>query len=180
MIHIPIQPKITGVKRLQFIYDQFCNFLDEHLPEYAAIEGYAYNAKGLYFNLGEVGGILRIALYERSIPTVQVPPTVLKKYITGSGNANKDIIIKELYKKFDLDINDNNAADAAGLAILAREYFETSYHCIPVLRTELHKKCDQVIGDHPNELSVQEYLKDMPDGMRVHEYEKLKKTKKND
>lgn len=174
-----IIPKMTGVKRLSYIYTEFTKLIDQYKPSFAAIEGYAYNAKGLYFNLGEVGGILRLALFMRNITLIQVPPTTLKKYITGKGNANKDIIIKDLYKNYGIDVNDNNVADATGLAILAREYFETEYHCIPALRTDLHKACELVIGDHPKPLSPAEYFASAKNKkMKVYEYEELRKKKK--
>jgi len=45
-----------------------------------------------------------------------VTPTQLKKYATSKGNCGKDIIIKEIYKKYKIDFNDNNLADAFVLA----------------------------------------------------------------
>jgi crossover junction endodeoxyribonuclease RuvC len=173
-----IKPDHTGVKRLNTIYEAVDSVLAYHPDAMVAIEGYAYNAKGMYFNLGEVGGAIRLAVFKRSMPLIQVPPTHLKKYITGVGNANKNVIIKELYKKYELDINDDNDADAASLAILCREYFETQFHIVTSLRTDLHKNCDLVIGDHPDRLTAQEYLKDAPPDMRIYEFEKMKKAKK--
>lgn len=175
-----IKPDHKGVKRLCTIYDTIDNILMLHPDAMVAIEGYAFNAKGLYFNLGEVGGVIRLAVYKREMPLIQVPPTHLKKYITGKGNANKNVMIKELYKNYELDINDDNDADAASLALICREYFETQFHIVTALRTDIHKNCDLVVGNHPNPLTAKEYLENMPDDMRIYEFEKMKKGKKKD
>jgi crossover junction endodeoxyribonuclease RuvC len=174
-----IKPDIKGPKRLRFIFDEVVAILAANNNDsYVAIEGYAFNAKGMYFNLGEVGGVIRLACEQGGFPLVQVPPTTLKKFITGSGKATKNIIIKELYKNYELDIDDDNDADAASLAILCREYFETKLHIVNAYQTDLHKACDQIIGVHPLIMTPEEYLKDMPNGMKIHEYEKMKKAKK--
>lgn len=173
-----IKPDMTGPKRLKYIYDKFVEILDGREISGLAIEGYAFNAKGLYFNLGEVGGVLRLAMMQGNYLSVQVPPTTLKKFVTGSGKSTKAIMMKELYKRFDIDTNDDNDCDAIGLAMLAREYFETEYHLVVALRSDLHKACVQIIGDHPMQLNLKEYLADMPDDMVVYEYERLRKGKK--
>lgn len=142
-----------------------------------AIEGYAYGAKGAYFNLGEVGGVIRLETQKAKLPLVQVPPTTLKKFLTGKGTSPKDVMIKELYKKYEIDTNDNNDADAMALALLAYEYYETEYHIVEAYRTELHKTCKLVIGEHPKPMSRKDYFKDMPDDMNLAQYEKIRKKK---
>ena len=44
------------------------------------------------------------------------PPTTLKKFVTGSGNSPKDIMLKEVYKKWKVDYNDDDLCDAYSLA----------------------------------------------------------------
>ncbi len=173
-----IKPDCKGVKRLNYISDEFKKALPSNIRG-AAIEGYSFGSTGNTFNLGELGGILRLALYERNITSIQVPPPTLKKYLSGVGNANKNVMLKELYRKYDIDVNDDNICDAISLVLLAFEFYETQYHCVNTLRTELHKKCEIIINDHPNILKPSEYLKDMEDGMRIYEYEKVRKNGKS-
>jgi|TARA_R100001082_G_scaffold53007_1_gene28906 hypothetical protein len=63
-----------------------------------ALEGYAYNAKGKVFHIAENTGILKYKLYEAGIPVEVYPPSQIKKYATGNGNANKDKM-HESFKK---------------------------------------------------------------------------------
>lgn len=62
-------------------------------------------------------------LIEKTGPVITVPPTTLKSYVTGKGNAPKDLVISTVARNFPhLAILDNNQADALGLAsMLARQ-----------------------------------------------------------
>jgi hypothetical protein len=71
-------------------------------------------------DLGELGGVTRLALYNLKIPYVLVPPATLKKFITGKGNSPKNIMLKEIFKRFAMDFDDDNVADAYSLAQLGR------------------------------------------------------------
>jgi Holliday junction resolvasome RuvABC endonuclease subunit len=176
-----IKKDVRGAELLCEIYDDVKYFIDCNKFRGlagVAIEGYAFGAKGAYFNLGEVGGVIRLAAFQEEWPLIQVPPTSLKKYITGKGTSPKDIMIKEMYKKYGLDINDNNDADAAGLAILAHEWFETPFHIVKAYQHDLHKTCPIIVGDHPNRMTAKEYLKDMPDDFKLSDWEKERKKKK--
>jgi len=53
------------------------------------IEDYAFAATGRVFHIGENTGILKHFLDNESIDYTPVPPTVVKKFATGKGNADK-------------------------------------------------------------------------------------------
>jgi Holliday junction resolvasome RuvABC endonuclease subunit len=63
-------------------------------------------------DLGMVHGVVRTAIHEWGTPALFVPPGSLKSYATGKGNASKTDIGHELIKRFDVDIRDDNEADA--------------------------------------------------------------------
>jgi len=50
---------------------------------------------------------------------LQVPPTTLKKYATGKGTAKKQEMLLQIYKRWGVEFNDDNAADAYALGRLA-------------------------------------------------------------
>jgi hypothetical protein len=54
------------------------------------LEGYAMGAKGLVFDIAENTSILKHKLWKSGFSITCVPPTVIKKFATGKGNATKD------------------------------------------------------------------------------------------
>lgn len=64
-------------------------------PELVIIEGYALGGPGRLslVRLGELGGVIRLRLFELGIPYLEIPPTVLKRYATGNGAAKKPAMI---------------------------------------------------------------------------------------
>jgi len=111
-------------KRLCDFYFEFHDFvfryfIDNGMVLYA-IEDYSYmvkNSKSL-ISLGEQGGLIRLILYMSGYKVRKYSPSALKKFITGKGNANKDLILKEVYKKYGVDFDDHNLADAYVIAKL--------------------------------------------------------------
>lgn len=81
-------------------------------PDLVVIEGYAFGMKYNRETMAEVGGVVRLELYENDIPFVEVPPNTLKKYATGNGKAHKDEMIAAAIKRGNLDITKNDEADA--------------------------------------------------------------------
>ena len=59
----------------------------------AAIEGYSYASKNQAHQAGELGGVIRLALHHVGVPFIDVPPTTVKLYATGKGNAHKDEVL---------------------------------------------------------------------------------------
>jgi len=53
------------------------------------LEGYSMGSTGRVFNIAENAGLLKHYLFRNNIDYTVVPPTVIKKFATGKGNANK-------------------------------------------------------------------------------------------
>ena len=123
-----------GVERLLDIY----HFMGSEVFEIAlnvvdsAMEGYAYNSTMAHM-AGELGGLVKIELRhwfydsEAKYPYI-VAPAMLKKYITGKGTGvQKNQILLNVYKKWGIEFNDDNAADSYGLARIAAGMGELTY-----------------------------------------------------
>ena len=110
--------KLRGSERLVWFRDRFTETVRRADPEVVVIEGYAFGAKMMREAMGELGGVLRVVLHDIGVPYVVMPPTSLKLFVTGKGNGPKDNMSKEIYKRFGVDLTDNNQIDAAGLAIM--------------------------------------------------------------
>jgi crossover junction endodeoxyribonuclease RuvC len=90
-----------------------------HDTDFVAIEGFGYaSQKG--FLLGGIGWGIRIELYRRGIPYVDVAPSLLKKFTGAKGNASKERIAVEVYKRWGFEHDSNNVTDAYVLAQIAR------------------------------------------------------------
>ncbi len=95
----------------------FTQLQDQYDEVHVAMEGYA---NGRTFNrekMGELGGIVKLshATVFGVDPTV-LPPTSLKKFVTGKGTASKTDMINAVQSKWSKDVTNNNIADAYGLA----------------------------------------------------------------
>jgi len=106
------------VERLGVLASAAENFVKEHLPSLCLIEGYAHAAKWKAAAIGELGGVVRTRIVGLADVTVEVPPTMLKKFATGKGNAGKLDVVQKVGKKFNVVFKTDNMADALGLAWL--------------------------------------------------------------
>jgi crossover junction endodeoxyribonuclease RuvC len=93
------------------------------------IEGYSLGSFGkssAMSNLIELGGIIKYDLASRGRSYISVPPTTLKKFITGKGNSKKEDIKLALYKKYGQEFKTSDEADAFSLAIMGIKYLNIS------------------------------------------------------
>ena len=121
----------TGVERLAKARAIVINFVLNFEVKAIAMEGYAFGSQ-MANMAGELGGVVKLSLYEYFIepelayPLI-VPPTSLKKYITGKGRVEKNQILLQVYKKWNVEFTDDNAADSYGLARIAANKHDFEY-----------------------------------------------------
>ena len=119
--------------------------LDEHKPDAVAIEGLAFalSKTTAFAQLAALNYIVRINLMNASTPTIIVAPTTLKKFVTGKGNAQKDSMLLEIFKRWGVTFFDDNEADAYALARVAQAVFDTKN---TVRWTKFQAEVVQLIG----------------------------------
>jgi Holliday junction resolvasome RuvABC endonuclease subunit len=89
---------------------------EEHQgPGVLVLEGYAFSSKNKREALGEWGGQVRLTAYRRGWVLAIAAPNTVKKFVTGSGVAEKDKMMMEVLDKWDYKASDNNNADAYAL-----------------------------------------------------------------
>lgn len=80
------------------------------------MEDYAAGAKGRTNDIAECSGILKYKLLiEHGVYPDQLwlcHISHLKMFVTGKGNCKKELVLKEVYKRWRFDTDDNNEADA--------------------------------------------------------------------
>ena len=70
--------------------------------------------------LGGLGYLVRHALWKNGIPFILVGPKQRAKFCTGNGNARKEHMLKYIEKRFGIDTDDHNAADAVCLNFIGQ------------------------------------------------------------
>ena len=128
----PKPPMPTGVLRLRKLMVDIANEFTKiaaHQPggviKLIAMEAYSMAEKYGQHASGEVGAAIKLAVLSmfdsddrRGFP-VLVAPQQLKKFVSGKGNGRKDMMPKEIYKRWEMDFNDPNIAEAYALARVA-------------------------------------------------------------
>ena len=117
-----------GIDRLRDIQAHTMNWLHQfdNVTD-VAMEGYAFGSQ-MANMLGELGGMVKLTLLDFGIYPLIVPPTNLKKYVTGKGNGiSKSQMLLQVYKKWDAEFTDDNAADSYALARLVSGSHELAY-----------------------------------------------------
>jgi len=126
---------LRGMKRIDAIARQVHALALD--ADFVAIEGYSFGSKGRsIFDVAELGGCIRFLLYRLRVPFVDVPPSTLKKYATGKGNAPKDAMISAAIRRFDFAGSDNNEADAYLLWCMARQAYGDPVAKVPQVQAE--------------------------------------------
>ncbi len=86
--------RLKGNARLVYWRDWWASTLKEVRPTHVALEGYAFGTRGRQFVIGELGGIIRVALTDAGIKPIIIAPTTVKKFATNDGRAKKPIMLQ--------------------------------------------------------------------------------------
>lgn len=58
------------------------------------LEGYSFASRNSQAHaIGELGGVVRLTMWNLCVPYVEVPPTCRAKFATGKGNAGKNEVV---------------------------------------------------------------------------------------
>jgi len=133
------KPALGTIDRVRLIYERIVCVAESltdgekwQAPDLIVIEGFSYGSKGRsVFDIAYLGWRIREELErlrtEDGIPWLEVAPTQLKKFATGKGTANKEIILQQVYKRWKYETDNNNIADAFVLAKIGEAYLQDNY-----------------------------------------------------
>jgi Holliday junction resolvasome RuvABC endonuclease subunit len=125
-----------GVARLAdirwWLMNKFAEIAKNGDIENIAMEGTVLASQAALV-LGELAATVKLACWDyfdsnvnRYVPypdhmrvPLQIAPMTLKKYAAGKGNAKKQEMLMQIYKRWGIEFNDDNAADSYALARLA-------------------------------------------------------------
>lgn len=113
--------------RLEFIVARVMEVVHEaHEPDRAAgtlvvIEGLTYGqASGSAFTRAGLHYLVRAAVLAEGHRLTIVPPTALKKFVTGKGGASKELVVSTVARKLGRAISSDDVADALGLVAIGQ------------------------------------------------------------
>jgi Holliday junction resolvasome RuvABC endonuclease subunit len=109
---------INSYERLALIKQWFTVILSKVSKDtYMALEGYAYGGVGKVFELGELGGLIKLMMFEQGFRFMIIPPDSAKLFGTGKGIAPKSVMVANCYIQHEIDFsiyaeNGEDLADA--------------------------------------------------------------------
>ena len=119
-----------GVQRLddisKWLTAKLRTIEDEYIQD-VAMEGTVLASQSALV-LGELAATVKLTLWlyfrdydhqDHLRTPLQIPPMTLKKYAAGKGTAKKQEMLMQIYKRWGVEFNDDNAADSYALARLA-------------------------------------------------------------
>lgn len=142
---IPIEAKATSIENEHAKTASFISLIDRLIKlvslewqnaaapaapnTYVVIEGISYGSTiktSSVFDLAGLNYMIRTAMMKFGSNLIIAPPSHVKKFATGLGNANKDLMIetfKSIHPEFDIPKIDD-IADAFFMSRLAQLYYE--------------------------------------------------------
>ncbi len=95
-----ISIKEKGAERLSIISNKIIDLVIDNSVDVVIIESYSFASRNSQaHSIGELGGAVRMRLWECGMPFIDVPPTCRAKFATGKGNAGKSEVISAISAK---------------------------------------------------------------------------------
>ena len=114
-------PDLRGVQRLIHLRD----YVLEHTlhVDLVVVEDYAFAQAKAAHKIGELHGVVRVALAEADRCFVPVAPTARAKYATGKGNAKKSEVVSAWSARTGIPFDGDDACDAHILRAMALDHY---------------------------------------------------------
>jgi Holliday junction resolvasome RuvABC endonuclease subunit len=128
-----ISTKTKGPERLSIISNEIIDLIAIKLVDIVIVESYSFASRNSQaHSIGELGGAVRMRLWECGIPYIDIPPTCRAKFATGKGNASKNEVISSISAKTNIVWSGPGADDRCdawileqmGLAYIGKSHYD--------------------------------------------------------
>lgn len=111
--------KETGLERAGCIAHAVLNVALRHKEELdmIVIEGFGYANSNSLVTLVEIATVVKYFLMQEGFKLLIVPPTSVKKHLTGKGVSPKGMMLLEVFKQYGYSASTDNIADAVALGM---------------------------------------------------------------
>jgi crossover junction endodeoxyribonuclease RuvC len=106
----------TGMKRAQLIARGVAEFMAERQPDVLVFEGLAFGNKNTLVTLTEIQASIKLEALKQKLSWYEVPPTVLKLWTAGKGNATKAEMATAVQSRWNFMSQSDDVVDAYALA----------------------------------------------------------------
>ena len=123
---ISSSPKECIEQRIISISNEIFNEIRKLGLFIVCIEGLSFSSSGqATLDLAGLHFYIRLLMYQNypSEKFYVIPPTTLKKYVTGTGRCQKNLMLLKTYKKFGVEFTDDNLCDSYCLAQYAKNNY---------------------------------------------------------
>jgi len=114
-------------QRYQFISEWAFNLVRE--CDKVMIEDYAYSATGRVFNIGENTGLLKWKMWRSQVDYDVTPPSVIKKFGSGRGNAGKKDMYDSFLKDTKMDLREELTPTTKNIKSPVSDIVDAFYIC---------------------------------------------------
>ncbi|MHA2182179.1 MAG: crossover junction endodeoxyribonuclease RuvC [Promethearchaeota archaeon] len=98
------------------LIDPVINMHDRDIIK-VCMEGPSYSSRGSHvLQMGALNFFIRYWFRAAGVDYTVRTPNELKKFVTGKGNCKKDLILLKVYKRWKVEFESDDLADAYGLA----------------------------------------------------------------
>jgi len=114
-----------SARRLQIIYEQLDELLNQFEPDAAAVEELFFGRNiTTAISVGQARGVLLLALANAGIPIAEYSPPKIKEAVSGYGNASKQQVQYMVQNLLDLEEipKPDDAADGLAVALTHFQY----------------------------------------------------------
>ena len=113
-------------ERLIFLEEDFLNILKPYQEKIKLVcyESPAYKAEGKLVEIGEWLGVVKTNLHKLGLNVIKAAPNQIKKYVSGKGVGDKNLIILDVYKNFGEEIRQDDEADAYIASRISHDYYK--------------------------------------------------------
>ena len=115
---------MRGAERCDWHLGKVMDFVPTRGADLVVIEGYGFSSHRIVPQV-EVGAVLRYFMWStwEGCRIVEVPPTVLKKFVTGRGNAKKEQVAVGVFKRYAFEHHSQDVVEAFALAMMGLAFW---------------------------------------------------------
>jgi crossover junction endodeoxyribonuclease RuvC len=120
-----------SARRLQIIYEQLNDLLNQFKPDAAAVEELFFGRNiTTAISVGQARGVLLLALANAGIPVAEYSPPKIKEAVSGYGNASKQQVQYMVQNLLDLEEIPKPDDAADGLAVALTHFQHRRYEML--------------------------------------------------